>query len=145
MAEVWRHRGEYPSSDHNIEAVFAYAAETRLALKENADEIEARAKRLLAQRRNEEGRSEGHTTITHETGDLDHFIGLSDERGLEAAWVIEFGRRGTISMDDDGQLHESAGQEGKFIITDASLQGASGFSFKNKGGSPRAGGGKVRR
>ena len=37
---------------------------------------------------------QGHSEILKESGTMDRFVVLSDERGLQAAGAIEFGRKG---------------------------------------------------
>lgn len=41
---------------------------------------------------------QGHSEILQESGTMDRFVVLSDERGLRAAGAIEFGRKGRPGM-----------------------------------------------
>ncbi|MEU7905884.1 DUF5403 family protein [Actinoplanes sp. NPDC049118] len=75
-------------------------------------EIAARADAELVRHR-----QDGHAEIDIESGDIDFYVILSDERGQMAALSIEYGRAGYI----DPQTGEEYGEmEGLFILHHAS-------------------------
>lgn len=63
-------------------------------LEAKAFEIGVRAEEILLHHR-----QEGHAQILLMEGDIDHYVVLDDERGMDAALSIEFGRAGYIDPE----------------------------------------------
>ncbi|MGI5530156.1 DUF5403 family protein [Streptomyces syringium] len=78
--------GEYIALNRGVQA----------ELTARAFEIGVRAEELLAQHR-----ADGHARIEVDTGKVDRFVVLSDERGQNAALSIEYGRRANYVVRED--------------------------------------------
>ncbi|MEU5427618.1 DUF5403 family protein [Streptomyces olivoreticuli] len=59
-------------------------------------EIAVRAEEILVQHR-----ADGHAQIEVDTGTVDRFVVLSDERGQKAAMSIEYGRAASVVVRED--------------------------------------------
>lgn len=82
MAEVDRY-----VAGLKFEEFIAHEDGVQRALAKHTDKVAARARVLLA-----EHHHDGDAEIDTQTGDIDHYVVLSDERGQHAALSIEFGR-----------------------------------------------------
>lgn len=83
MAEVYK-----GLSGVKMEELIALLPEVQSHLEDATLEIGGRAEALLA-----EHHDSGAAEIDIESGDIDHYVVLSDERGQLAALSIEFGRQ----------------------------------------------------
>lgn len=101
MAEIYRR-----VNGKKTEKFLAQLDGVQATLQETADNRAAEARSLL------DGRADHrtHTSfIEVERGRVDRYVVLNDERGLLAAWSIEFGRRSG----------RGGGAHGLFVLTDA--------------------------
>lgn len=65
-------------------------------------------------------RVSGDSYISTESGRVDHYVILNDERGQGAAMSIEYGRKGLTDKEvEEGVTLPSGSSEGLFILHDA--------------------------
>lgn len=75
-----------------------------------------------------EHRAQGHAFIEVESGEVDHYLILNDERGLKAALSIEYGRK---AKSDPETGETIPGSRGLFILHKAlGVPGKSGGNAK---------------
>lgn len=79
MAKVYRFMGKA-----SIEEYIAKLPGVQAELTTHAKAREAKARAILSTHRDK-----GHSAIVYREDDMDRYIGLSDERGEHAAWLIE--------------------------------------------------------
>ncbi|PSL04132.1 hypothetical protein CLV30_106137 [Haloactinopolyspora alba] len=91
MAEVYRR-----VKSMELERAIALHRSSQNAIKGHAVSIGNKADAILSRHRHD-----GHAFIETESGDVDQYVTLNDERGLKAAMSIEFGRKGR--ENDDGK------------------------------------------
>lgn len=106
MALVYRKIG-----GRKMEKVIAVNDGVQYALEVRAFQIGVRAEQNLLNHR-----QDGHARIDIEEGDVDLYVVLNDERGMDAAMSIEFGRAGYIDPETGlvkGQM------DPLYILTDA--------------------------
>lgn len=108
-------RGSGPAAGMQLERAMALHGDTQRELDRVAGSIQRDARANLARGQDspEWRYSQGHTKVLPvESGDIDRFVVLSDERGLWAAWMVEMG--GPAGK-------ERRPQAGKHILTAAAL------------------------
>lgn len=100
MAEVYKNVG-----GRKLTKIIALHADVQDALERETIGIALKAEADLAGHRDA-----GHARIEtdHDSGKVDHYVVLSDERGQKAAMSIEYGRK----PDEEGR----GGMEGLFIL-----------------------------
>jgi hypothetical protein len=94
-----------------LEKLIALTQEAQDGLKDETKKIGRKAEALLS-----ETSGEGHAFIEtdHDTGKVDHYVVLNDERGLLAALSIEYGRKAQFYDIESGE--EAGAMEGLFIL-----------------------------
>ncbi|WP_028472121.1 DUF5403 family protein [Nocardioides alkalitolerans] len=99
MAEI------YPEiKGKKFEQWLAEFAPVQGALDSHVSRMEHAASALLAQHRDQ-----GHASIEVESGEIDRYLVLSDERGQKAALSIEYGRK-------DDEETGKGGMEGLYVL-----------------------------
>lgn len=122
MAKVYRTVGGRP-----IAKIIALHQDVQKALDVEAQFAAQTAEGLLL-----EHVSQGHSSITTEQGNVDHYVILDDTRGLEAALSIEYGRK---PKEDPETGEMKGGMEGLFVLHRAfSLERGSIRDKPKKGG-----------
>lgn len=103
MAYIYKGLNGRPMSE-----VIARNEGVQAELETRTFEIAVRAEAELV-----EHRQDGHAQIEIESGDIDFYVILSDERGQKAALSIEYGRAGSIDPETGQEYGE---MQGLFIL-----------------------------
>lgn len=124
-----------PGAGLPIQQAMGHAADVqeRLALEAELGAFRAEANLQRIKMKPGYDTSGGHSYIEVEKGVMDWHVVLSDDRGLDAAMTIEYGRKAAerMGLDSDGAfLYEQGGTQGSYILHDAM-----NFS-RGSGGSP---------
>ncbi|WKU46745.1 DUF5403 family protein [Streptomyces sp. VNUA116] len=114
MATIYRRVG-----GRKLSQVIALNEGVQAELTARAFEIAVRAEEILVAHR-----ADGHSQIEVETGKVDRFVVLSDERGQKAALSIEYGRRESIAVREDKHgnkyLDVIPAMDGLYVLATAS-------------------------
>jgi hypothetical protein len=94
-----------------LEKAMALQVDVQLELGLAANAMAGRASAELARHRDQ-----GHSYIEVETGNVDRYVTLNDERGLKAALSIEYGKAPGYSELEDGSVAADGGSPGLFIL-----------------------------
>lgn len=107
MAQVYKRLGRHP-----IQKGIALHKDVQADLRKRAVQGGRRAERILARHRHD-----GHAEILVERGRVDHYVTLSDERGMAAAAAIEYGWSQGEMRDEEGNVtRPGTSAEGLFIL-----------------------------
>jgi hypothetical protein len=88
-------------------SIIAHMDEVGNALDHHLFEMQVRAEEIMVSHIDE-----GHAFITTETGKVDRYLILNDERGKKAALSIEYGTQKTVlAKEPEGEWHPMSPQE----------------------------------